>query len=60
MVAPLELLRNSCRKRRERKNAACCFEQILEAPLNKTGHIPTLLTSHPSNTNKTCWALLVK
>ena len=45
------------------KNAACCFEQILEA----APHIATIaqpltshLTNHQSKTSKTCWARLVK
>ena len=38
------------------KNATCCFEQILEATLDKTAVVrPTTshLTNHPSKTNNT-------
>ena len=45
------------------KNAACCFEQILEAALYKTESAQPLtsyLTNPRSKTNKTCWLLLWK
>ena len=45
------------------KNAACCFEQILEAAPYKTAVVRPLtsyLINHPSKTSKTCCALLKK
>ena len=39
-----------------RKDAACCFEQILEVTLNKIATVWPLtshLINHPSKTNKT-------
>ena len=48
---------------RLRKDAACCFEQILEAAPYKTAVVQplaTYLTNHLSKTNNICWALLKK
>ena len=45
------------------KEAACCFEQILEAAPHKTAAVRPLtshLTKHSNNTSKTCWVLLAK
>ena len=45
------------------KNAACCFEQILEAASYKTAAVWPLtfyLTNHPRKTNMTYWIQLAK
>ena len=43
-----------------RKNAMCCFEQILKATPYKTKSVRPLTFYLTNKTNKTCWTLLVK
>ena len=57
MVAPLELEQNIWKKARWKlhKDAACCFEQILEAAPYKTAAVQPFtshLTNDPSKTSK--------
>ena len=59
MNAPHEVLR----EKEVHMNDTNCFEQILEEASNRTATVrpPTsLLTEHPSKTNKTCSTLLEK
>ena len=59
----LPILLEKTARRELNKNAACCFEEILEAALHKTAVVQPLtshLINHPNEMSKTCWVLLGK